>query len=169
MFRINSSGATGDGRFKESPSPATKLSAAWLNAVQDELVNLVTRAEGGGAALNPGDSAQMVAAINAMIDRRISGLIGEPDGQTIRLGSVLIKTVNQFGSYAEGSYYVPFITPFPSLCESAIAVPLNASGNTSMDLFASVRGWSAEGVNVSLSTEASSANASGLVVWARGR
>ncbi len=67
MYRIDSRGATADGRFTEgnptTGTPATVVNAAWMNAVQDELVNVV---QGAGLTLVKADSDQLLEAINIL-------------------------------------------------------------------------------------------------------
>lgn len=65
MFRIDSPGSTANGRFKESPLPATRVTADWLNATQEEIAAVI---EGlGGDDLDKGNSGQMRAAIAAYV------------------------------------------------------------------------------------------------------
>jgi hypothetical protein len=66
MFRIDSPGATVSGRFKETPLPATRVSADWLNATQDEVVAVIEQL--GGLTLDKENSGQMAAAIAAFAD-----------------------------------------------------------------------------------------------------
>ena len=67
MYRIDSRGATGDGRFTEgnptTGTPATVVDASWMNAVQDELVNVVQAA---GLTLAKADNDQLLEAINVL-------------------------------------------------------------------------------------------------------
>lgn len=67
MYRIDSRGATGDGRFTEgnptTGTPATVVNAEWMNSVQDELVNVV---QGAGLTLAKADSDQLLEAINIL-------------------------------------------------------------------------------------------------------
>lgn len=67
MQKIAGDGATHDGRFQAADAAlghvATEITAPWLNAVQDEIVNVV---EGAGITLNTADNAQLVAAIRRM-------------------------------------------------------------------------------------------------------
>lgn len=67
MYRIDSRGATGDGRFTEgnptTGTPATVVDASWMNAVQDELVNAV---QGAGLTLDKTDNDQLLEAINKL-------------------------------------------------------------------------------------------------------
>lgn len=74
MHRIDTSTATGDGRFTEGdplvPTPATVVSADWLNSVQEELVNTLSAA---GIAPDKTNNAQLLAAI-----RHLVGTINTP-------------------------------------------------------------------------------------------
>jgi hypothetical protein len=67
MHRINSFGATKEGRFTEGndakQEPATVVSADWLNAVQDEIVALI---ESEQIDLNRLDRSQLLRAAHAM-------------------------------------------------------------------------------------------------------
>ncbi len=75
MFRINTAnkepnlfGLNKDGFRAGNPSSgqqATELSAAFMNSLQEEVAAVV---EGAGLALNPANSAQMLAAIHALIE-----------------------------------------------------------------------------------------------------
>lgn len=75
MYRIDSRGATGDGRFTEgNPStgtPATVVNAQWMNAVQDEIVGVI---EGAGLPLEKTDSTQLLAAISALATAQVRAL-----------------------------------------------------------------------------------------------
>lgn len=68
MFRIDSSGATAENTFTEGNpelgTPATVVSAAWMNAVQEEIAGVV---EGGGITLSKANDKQMLAAIKAIM------------------------------------------------------------------------------------------------------
>lgn len=74
MHRIDGAGATIDGLFTEGDPttaiPATTVTAAWLNAVQEEIAAVV---EGAGLALNKPDNGQLSAAIAALIAAAIAG------------------------------------------------------------------------------------------------
>jgi hypothetical protein len=62
MHRIDSDGHINNQFNEGDPStgmPATEISADWLNAVQEELVNAL---EGAGVPLNKADNAQLAAA-----------------------------------------------------------------------------------------------------------
>lgn len=67
MQRIAGPGAIG-GLFVEEDTgtgqPPTQITAAWMNAVQEELANVI---EGAEITLNPASNSQLLAAINALI------------------------------------------------------------------------------------------------------
>ncbi|MBN8486362.1 MAG: tail fiber protein [Burkholderiales bacterium] len=66
MHRIDAAGHTGNQFTDGDPGsgvPATVVDAAWLNAVQDELVNVV---EGAGLVLSKPAHTQLLAAIKAL-------------------------------------------------------------------------------------------------------
>ena len=75
MHRIDTSTATSDGLFTEGdplvPTPATVVSADWLNSVQEELAAIVTNA---GLELQKADNAQVLTAILQIIARQSSEL-----------------------------------------------------------------------------------------------
>lgn len=83
MHRIDGPGATPDNRFTEGDPvaavPATEVSAAWLNSVQEELVAIVLEA---GLSLDKGDDSQVLQAIRS--------LIGNADDQLMQAASALI-------------------------------------------------------------------------------
>ncbi len=68
MHRIDTSTATSDSLFTEgdplAPTPATVVSADWLNAVQEEIVSTLSAA---GIVPDKSDNAQLAAAISALI------------------------------------------------------------------------------------------------------
>ncbi|PTS90237.1 hypothetical protein DBR17_01705 [Sphingomonas sp. HMWF008] len=123
MHKISGSGATVDGRFKESPSPATRLSSDWLNTVQTELVTLVTAPTGGNAALDLGNDGQVLQAILAMITRAV--------------GSQSVAKKGQYRSFIrEGPGRVNFPAPFPTGTQYVLTLtPFNGSGTVSRDSF----------------------------------
>lgn len=75
MYRIDSRGATTDGRFTEgnptTGTPATVLNAAWMNSVQDELVNVV---QGAGLTLDKSDNDQLLEAINKLAKAQVQAI-----------------------------------------------------------------------------------------------
>lgn len=78
MHRIDSSGATETNQFTEGdPSsgvPATQVTDDWLNAVQEELCGAI---EGVGLALDKGDNAQLVTALQALAAAAASWTTGD--------------------------------------------------------------------------------------------
>ena len=93
MHRIDSSTATPDNRFTEGdptiPVAATTVTAAWLNAMQEEAVAVLAAA---GIAPDKANNAQMLAAILKLIADETPGIataikngIGRPDGITITI------------------------------------------------------------------------------------
>jgi hypothetical protein len=75
MYRIDSRGATGDGRFTEgnptTGTPATVVDASWMNAVQDEIVNVVQAA---GLTLAKTDNDQLLEAINLIASMQVRAI-----------------------------------------------------------------------------------------------
>lgn len=93
MHRIDSSTATPDNRFTEGdptiPVPATTVTAAWLNGVQEELVAILAAA---GIAPNKASNVQVLSAILDLIADSTPGVatslvngICHPDGETIKI------------------------------------------------------------------------------------
>jgi microcystin-dependent protein len=68
MHRIDGAGATMDGLFTEGDPttavPATTVTGAWLNAVQEEIAGVI---EGAGLELDKPDNGQLLEAIQAII------------------------------------------------------------------------------------------------------
>lgn len=71
MHRIDTSTAAPGGFFTEGdpliPTPATKVSAAILNAVQEEISYVI---ESAGLVLNKADNTQLYTAINLLIGKQ---------------------------------------------------------------------------------------------------
>ncbi len=102
MQRITHATATVDNRFTEgSPTagtPATVVTADWLNGIQEELVSVIAAA---GIALNAGSTVQLLAAIRALtmpvghivhlyVDSNPSALYGFGTWVEIAQGRVLV-------------------------------------------------------------------------------
>lgn len=141
MHRINSDGSTVDGRFKETPGPATQLTALWLNMIQDELVTVVTDPDGGDAALNFGDNGQLLQALLAIVARAVDNLVTVSEGADghLQIGPVILK----WGGFRETitdevSRSIAFPTEFPTVCWRVIAVPMVASAGDEQDLWVQV-------------------------------
>ena len=109
MHRIDTSTATPDNKFTEGdpavPVAATTVSAAWLNAVQEELVAVIT---GAGLELKKSDSGQLWQAISQLITNAKPGLATKAKPGLVQVGgglnitpegllSVLAASVTQAG------------------------------------------------------------------------
>lgn len=109
MHRIDTSTATPDNKFTEGdpavPVAATTVSAAWLNAVQEELVAVIT---GAGLELKKSDNGQLWQAISQLITNAKPGLATKAKPGLVQVGggldvtaqgllSVLTATLEQNG------------------------------------------------------------------------
>ena len=93
MHRIDTSTATPDNKFTEGdpavPVAATTVSAEWLNAVQEELVAVIT-----GAGLEPkkSDNGQLRQAISQLITNAKPGLATKAKPGLVQVGGGLDVT-----------------------------------------------------------------------------
>ncbi|WP_448343927.1 tail fiber protein [Desulfovibrio piger] len=109
MHRIDTSTATPDHKFTEGdptiPVAATTVSALWLNAVQEELVAVIT---GVGLELKKSDNGQLWQAISQLITNANPGLATKAKPGLVQVGgglnitpegllSVLAASVTQAG------------------------------------------------------------------------
>lgn len=109
MHRIDTSTATPDHKFTEGdptiPVAATTVSAEWLNAVQEELVAVIT---GAGLELKKSDNGQLWKAISQLITNAKPGLATKAKPGLVQVGgglnitpegllSVLAASVTQAG------------------------------------------------------------------------
>ena len=109
MHRIDTSTATPDNKFTEGdpavPVAATTVSAEWLNAVQEELVAVIT---GAGLELKKSDNGQLWQAISQLITNAKPGLATKAKPGLVQVGggldvtpegllSVLAASVTQAG------------------------------------------------------------------------
>ncbi|MFR6036599.1 MAG: tail fiber protein [Desulfovibrio piger] len=109
MHRIDTATATPDHKFTEGdpavPVAATTVSAAWLNAVQEELVAVIT---GAGLELKKSDNGQLWQAISQLITNAKPGLATKAKPGLVQVGgglnitpegllSVLAASVTQAG------------------------------------------------------------------------
>ena len=109
MHRIDTSTATPDNKFTEGdpavPVAATTVSAEWLNAVQEELVAVIT---GAGLELKKSDNGQLRQAISQLITNAKPGLATKAKPGLVQVGgglnitpegllSVLAASVTQAG------------------------------------------------------------------------
>jgi len=93
MHRIDTSTATPDNKFTEGdpavPVAATTVSAAWLNAVQEELVGVIT---GAGLELQKSDNGQLWQAIGQLITNARPGLATKAKPGLVQVGGGLNVT-----------------------------------------------------------------------------
>ena len=93
MHRIDTSTATPDHKFTEGdpavPVAATTVSAAWLNAVQEELVAVIT---GAGLGLKKSDNGQLWQAISQLITDAKPGLATKANPGLVQVGGGLDVT-----------------------------------------------------------------------------
>lgn len=93
MHRIDTSTATPDHKFTEGnptvPVAATTVSAAWLNAVQEELVAVIT---GAGLELKKSDNGQLRQAISQLITNAKPGLATKAKPGLVQVGGGLNVT-----------------------------------------------------------------------------
>ena len=90
MHRIDTSTATPDHKFTEGdptvPVAATTVSADWLNAVQEELVAVIT---GAGLELKKSDNGQLWQAISQLITNAKPGLATKAKPGLVQVGGGL--------------------------------------------------------------------------------
>ena len=93
MHRIDTSTATPDHKFTEGdpavPVAATTVSAEWLNAVQEELVAVIT---GAGLELKKSDNSQLWQAIGQLITNAKPGLATKAKPGLVQVGGGLDVT-----------------------------------------------------------------------------
>ena len=93
MHRIDTSTATPDHKFTEGdptiPVAATTVSALWLNAVQEELVAVIT---GVGLELKKSDNGQLWQAISQLITNAKPGLATKAKPGLVQVGGGLDVT-----------------------------------------------------------------------------
>lgn len=93
MHRIDTSTATPDNKFTEGdpavPVAATTVSAEWLNAVQEELVAVIT---GAGLELKKSDNGQLWQAISQLIANAKPGLATKAKPGLVQVGGGLDVT-----------------------------------------------------------------------------
>lgn len=90
MHRIDGPGATEDGRFTDgNPAagiPPTIVTDDWANAVQEEIVGVIT---GAGIALDKQQNNQLALAIGRLIVDALPGLATADDAGLVRVGAGL--------------------------------------------------------------------------------
>ena len=146
MHRIDTSTATPDHKFTEGdptiPVAATTVSAPWLNAVQEELVAVIT---GVGLELKKSDNGQLWQAISQLITNAKPGLATKAKPGLVQVGgglnitpegllSVLAASVTQAGIVQLASGLSNSTTTAPPARPSR--TPSRASSPPSMCLWA---------------------------------
>lgn len=81
--------------------PPTRLVAAWFNAVQTELVNVV---EGAGIAINPEDSAQVLEAIKKLA---LSAMPSIPVTSVNNKNGAVVLNASDVGAYSPENCPLP--------------------------------------------------------------
>ncbi len=116
MHRIDSVNNVAN-KFKDTPTPGTKVSASWLNAVQEELCNVI---EASGVDLSKPDNDQLLQAIRLMGGYRpgrmeMWGGAVAPEGTLECDGSEVLKVTfpalfaaigNTWGVASDDDYFV---------------------------------------------------------------
>ena len=125
MHRIDTSTATPDNKFTEGdpavPVAATTVSAAWLNAVQEELVGVIT---GAGLELQKSDNGQLWQAIGQLITNAKPGLATKAKPGLVQVGSGLDVTAQGLLSVLTATIARAGIVQLASaLSESTTTVP----------------------------------------------
>lgn len=131
------SGASG-GDAKESPAPATRVTASVLNSWKNELANVITDPTGGDAALNPADDTQLLTAIKKIADSSITGDADRfvfPDGRIIEFGT-------SYAYFGTGTHTIYFPVAFPTACRRVLVTGIDATGT--QQVWADVVSWYAD-------------------------
>lgn len=117
MHRIDTSGATVGGLFKQTPAPATQVGSDWLNDVQENLVGVILAA---GIGLVKGAYGQLLAALRILGGSRpgrieMWGGSAAPAGTLECDGSEVLKAVypalwaaigDTWGDASDGDHFV---------------------------------------------------------------
>ena len=128
MHRIDVPSATEDYQFTEgSPTggvPATTVSAAWLNDVQEELLSIL---EAVGIAPVKGNQDQVLAAILALIAAQAGGIKSLTPNGYRQIGDIILQW--GFGSTATGNLDdVVFPVTFPNEVWAVVPVESASAG-----------------------------------------
>lgn len=113
----------------DTVTPPTTMTPAWANAVQEELLAVITHA---GLAPDKSDNAQLLAAILELFGA--AGVTQDiQNGEFTFYGGGLCKVGIQSGAYGEGQVSVSFRTPFPTACLNVQLTEINTSGGIHTD------------------------------------
>jgi len=161
MHRIDASGYAAGGFFKSSPAPATVVSVAWLNGVQEEIAKVIEDPTGGNTALVKANNGQLLTAIRkiaipAAPTLAMPGRSFNPDG-TIEMWASASCAANT-------STAINLLSPgFPTACLFALCNGGNPSGSQ-QDNPPFVTAWSTTQVTVYNAID----SAVTVNVWAKG-
>ncbi|GAB3469155.1 gp53-like domain-containing protein [Azotobacter salinestris] len=128
MHRIDVPSATEDHQFTEgSPAggvPATTVSAAWLNDMQEELISILAAA---GIAPVKGDQDQVLAAILALIAAQAGGMRSLTPNGYRQIGDIVLQWGS--GATATGNLDdVVFPVTFPNEVWAVIVMEAASAG-----------------------------------------
>lgn len=162
MFKIDGPGATAENRFKETPLPATRVTGEWLNAMQDETVNVVQivgAALGLDPALDKENSAQM-AAVLLNIFGRFAPIVARFDPIKAAVDEIV---TNADGGNASLNYDTPdqVLVVIRQLIASAMAVTDHGSNQRTITF-----GWGIWRLKMGRHSEALSSEVVRSVVFA---
>ena len=128
MHRIDVPSATADHQFTEgSPAggvPATTVSAAWLNDMQEELISILAAA---GIAPVKGDQDQVLAAILALIAAQAGGIRSLTPNGYRQIGDIVLQWGHGTTVTGNGDD-VAFPVTFPSEVWAVIVMESAAAG-----------------------------------------
>ncbi|QQE86909.1 gp53-like domain-containing protein [Azotobacter chroococcum] len=128
MHRIDVPSATADHQFTEGSVaggvPATTVSAAWLNDMQEELISILAAAS---IAPVKGDQDQVLAAILALIAAQAGGMRSLTPNGFRQIGDIVLQW--GFGTTATGNLDdVVFPVTFPDEVWAVIVMESAAAG-----------------------------------------
>lgn len=128
MHRIDVPSATADHQFTEGSVaggvPATTVSAAWLNDMQEELISILAAA---GIAPVKGDQDQVLQAILALIAAQAGGIRSLTPNGFRQIGDIVLQW--GFGTTATGNLDdVVFPVTFPDEVWAVIVMESAAAG-----------------------------------------
>lgn len=133
MHRIDVASATQENQFSEgnpaSGTPATVVSAAWLNDIQENVAEAI---EGAGIALSKGNSFQLLDAIKGLISADASQrpkLFGTPGHLIMDNGFVLQWTPFSIAAPAGATQVVVLPRSFPNSPAFVIPIPENSASD----------------------------------------
>jgi len=160
MHRIDASGYAAGGFFKSSPAPATVVSVAWLNGVQEEIAKVIEDPTGGNTALVKANNGQLLTAIRK-IAIPAAPTLAMPGRSFNADGTIDMWASASCGANASTVINLPYA--FPNACFFAFANGGNASGGQ-QDNGPYASAWSTTTVTVYNAID----SAVTVNVWAKG-